>query len=56
MKRFYCVICKKVKRVQKYPTTIIDTTHINPAKRIGSCARHATTQHELYNIVMKGAK
>jgi hypothetical protein len=42
MKRFYCTICKKVKRVQDYPMGIRDEYATGPEYRIGKCAGHST--------------
>ncbi len=43
MKRFFCTICKKVKRVRVYPADIQDVYNETPDSRIGTCRRH----HEL---------
>lgn len=40
MKRFYCTICKKIKRVRVYPVDIQDDTNVLPEHRIGTCRRH----------------
>lgn len=39
MKRFYCTICKRVKRVRTLPR-ITDTHSSVPSNRIGQCDRH----------------
>ena len=44
MKRFYCTVCKKVKRVRKYPVNIQDADATQPVERIGQCNRHAIEQ------------
>jgi hypothetical protein len=43
MKRFYCTICEKVKRVRKYPRNVALSTRasIHPEERVGTCNRHA---------------
>lgn len=40
MKRFYCTVCKRIKRVRKYPTNIENQYADDPTQRIGSCSRH----------------
>lgn len=40
MKRFYCTVCKKVKRVRVYPADIQDVSNESPEYRIGTCRRH----------------
>lgn len=41
MKRFYCTKCKKVKRVQSWPTLIENQDSFDPADRIGQCNYHS---------------
>jgi len=44
MKRFYCTICKKVKRVRNYPTLIEFSPEVpptNPVNRFGECNFHS---------------
>ena len=43
MKRFYCTVCRKVKRVRKYPRIIQDAQNIAPAARVGQCNHHHNT-------------
>ena len=43
MKRFYCTICRRVKRVRQYPSNISSSSDVNPMERIGECARHSET-------------
>jgi hypothetical protein len=40
MKRFYCTVCKKIKRVQSFPSRILKPTATNPIYRIGTCNHH----------------
>lgn len=40
MKRFYCTICKKVKRVRQYPASVDSPTATLPTDRIGECNSH----------------
>lgn len=40
MKRFYCTICQRVKRVRHHSSTT-DTHPSNPSLRIGQCERHS---------------
>ena len=49
MKRFYCTVCKKIKRVRKYPANIQDADATFPADRIGSCNRHSESMGETIN-------
>jgi hypothetical protein len=54
MKRFYCTVCKKVRRVRRIPfgTRIAQTSDSGeqvplPVKdRVGFCKRHGRTAHE----------
>lgn len=41
MKRFFCPICKRIKRVQKFPANIQNQYSDNPTDRIGVCLRHS---------------
>jgi len=47
MKRFYCTICRRVKRVRQYPSNISSAEHNLPVERIGECAKH----HEIGQLV-----
>lgn len=40
MKRFYCVVCKRIKRVRKLPILIERADSIDPALRVGECNHH----------------
>lgn len=40
MKRFYCTICKRIKRVRKYPADIQNQYSDSVGNRIGTCTRH----------------
>jgi hypothetical protein len=40
MKRFFCKICKKVKRVQRFPVIIENQEADDPTLRVGECRRH----------------
>jgi len=44
MVRFYCTVCKKVKRVQNWPIGIKNHTSVNPIERIGECNCHSQTR------------
>jgi hypothetical protein len=41
MKRFYCTICKKMKRVQRMPVIIENANSETPEARRGVCNRHS---------------
>lgn len=41
MKRFYCTVCRKVKRVQKWPLVIETPSAENVYERTGECNRHS---------------
>lgn len=41
MKRFYCTICRKVKRVRKYPTNVATPNAEDIYQREGTCNRHS---------------
>jgi len=40
MKRFFCTVCKKVKRVRKYPTNVVSVHADDVFARRGSCDKH----------------
>jgi len=40
MKRFYCTICKRARRVRKYPSDVINTQSENVTDRTGTCVWH----------------
>lgn len=40
MKRFYCTVCKKMKRVRNTPRIIENMESINPDARVGECNYH----------------
>jgi hypothetical protein len=40
MRRFYCVVCKRVRRVRVIPTSTKNTNAENPEARIGQCRWH----------------
>lgn len=42
MKRFYCSVCKRIKRARRYPVSISDTRATKPQDRIGECDWHRT--------------
>lgn len=46
MKRFYCTVCKKIKRVRVYPASVADTQATSPQNRIGECKYHSLRAHE----------
>ncbi len=41
MKRFYCTICKRVKRVQNLPLGVENPSAGSPDARIGQCRWHS---------------
>lgn len=49
MKRFYCTICKKIKRVRNLPPTIKTPNADNPTDRIGQCSYHPTSKTYINN-------
>ena len=40
MKRFYCTVCKKVKRVRRFPVSIEILISVSPIDRTGECNWH----------------
>lgn len=42
MKRFYCVVCKRVKRVRLMPDNVRNADAIDVRAREGECRRHAS--------------
>ena len=41
MKRFYCTVCQRVKRVQKWPAQITYQESVSPKLREGVCDKHS---------------
>ena len=41
MKRFFCTVCKRVKRVRNYPASVENKYATQPGERIGICSRHS---------------
>lgn len=41
MKRFYCTICQKVKRVRSLPDNVESEFAKNPIDRVGECKHHS---------------
>jgi hypothetical protein len=59
MKRFYCTICKRVKRVRKYPLSVEMTGSDVVALRKGMCSWHhpmSITARARELASMKGGK
>jgi hypothetical protein len=50
MKRFYCSICKKIKRVRKMPRVIETPNAAAPADRVGICNHHTVTSKSNYKV------
>jgi len=44
MKRFYCTVCKKIKRVRRWPASV-NPHEIKPDNRVGVCNRHVFETH-----------
>jgi len=40
MKRFFCSICRKVKRVRKYPSNVVSIHADDVYARVGTCSKH----------------
>ena len=49
MKRFFCTICNKIKRVQHLPHNVENAFATMPEERVGQCNRH-TSGRELARI------
>lgn len=57
MKRFYCKVCKKIKRVQKFPRVISTPKAETVTDRIGICNHHPSKSfHEAIERQMAGVK
>jgi len=41
MKRFYCTICKRVKRVRSLPRNVVAVNCEVPEDRTGTCDKHS---------------
>lgn len=53
MKRFYCTICKKVKRVRNLPSNVQTRTSEVVTERIGQCNRHISIGQRLHTLSRK---
>ena len=42
MKRFYCTVCKRVKRVRRIPPSVLTPNAEIVTERTGECAYHAS--------------
>lgn len=42
MKRFFCTVCRRVKRVQQLPRNVGEPEALHVQDRIGTCNKHAT--------------
>jgi len=42
MKRFYCSVCKRIKRARRYPLYIANAHATLPQDRIGECDWHTS--------------
>ena len=47
MKRFYCTVCGRVKRVRALPNNVQSVNSMTPNKRVGTCDKHYV-EHEGY--------
>ena len=59
MKRFYCTICKRIKRVRVYPVSVDHASSDDVMTRKGTCAWHhpsSTTFRRELASTMKGGK
>jgi hypothetical protein len=45
MNRFYCTVCNKMKRVQHYPSNVVNVDSDSPSLRRGECAWHSDPQY-----------
>jgi hypothetical protein len=43
MKRFFCTICQRVKRVRNLPSNVVSVNSMTPTKREGTCDKHFNT-------------
>jgi len=48
MKRFYCTVCKRIKRVRKYPANVVTPNAETVTNRVGSCTYHHLTARERF--------
>jgi len=46
MKRFYCTVCKRIKRVRKYPANVVTPNAETVTNRVGSCSYHTIPRHD----------
>lgn len=44
MKRFYCTVCKKFKRVRQMPSNVATPNANKVADRVGVCKWHVTAK------------
>lgn len=47
MKRFYCTVCKKIKRVRKWPHNVRNVESMDARAREGECNYHYNYQRRV---------
>ena len=55
MKRFYCIECKRVKRVRVYPPSVTTPEAVKPTDRIGVCKWHVDVRVDYSKLRKVGA-
>lgn len=56
MKRFFCTVCKKVKRVRNVPQIIDTPNAVVPSDRIGQCDWHSMGRAYMKSSPKSGIK
>lgn len=49
MKRFYCLTCKRIRRVRKLPTYTVVSEKLT--ERIGNCDAHSSVSRSAHNRI-----
>jgi hypothetical protein len=50
MKRFYCTVCKSIKRVRKLPSNIKSQHSDTVTNRVGICNRHTDSSRSISQL------
>ena len=50
MKRFYCTVCKRVKRVRRLPMSTQTPNAVDVTQRQGVCDRHYTVRQTVRKV------
>lgn len=55
MKRFYCTICQRIKRVRTLPTNVQSVNSMTVGKRVGTCDKHVIQANQSIQLRKTGS-